>query len=100
MWQNLYEFPLIESDCLLSAQELVATENFKYIFNDLHNVEIYKISNPVKHVLSHRVIFAQFIFIKVSGRNEILKHFIEVQLNEIDHYAVSRLMELFLENGL
>jgi A/G-specific adenine glycosylase len=100
VWQNLYEFPLIESDCLLSAQELVATENFKYIFNDLHNVEIYKISNPVKHVLSHRVIFAQFIFIKVSGRNEILKHFIEVQLNEIDHYAVSRLMELFLENGL
>ena len=100
VWQNLYEFPLIEADRLLSAQELVETENFTFIFNDLTDVEIDKITDPVKHVLSHRVIFAQFIFIKVSGRNEKLKQFIQVQLNDIDHYAVSRLMELFLENGL
>jgi len=100
VWQNLYEFPLIETDRLLSAQELVDTENFKFIFNGLINVEINKITNPVKHVLSHRVIFAQFIFINVYEKNEILNQLIQVQLNEIDHYAVSRLMELFLENGL
>ena len=100
VWQNLYEFPLIGTDRLLSAQELVDTENFKFIFNGLINVEINKITNPVKHVLSHRVIFAQFIFINVYEKNEILNQLIQVQLNEIDHYAVSRLMELFLENGL
>jgi A/G-specific adenine glycosylase len=100
VWQNLYEFPLIETDCLLSAQELVDTEKFKFIFNGLGNVEIDKISNPVKHILSHRVIFAQFIFINVSGKNEILRQLIQVQLNEIDHYAVSRLMEIFFETGL
>jgi len=100
VWQNLYEFPLIETDRLLSAQELVDTENFKFIFNGLINVEINKITNPVKHVLSHRVIFAQFIFINVYEKNEILNQLIQVQLNEIDHYAVSRLMELFLETGL
>jgi A/G-specific adenine glycosylase len=100
VWQNLYEFPLIETDRLLSAKELVDTEKFKIIFNGLSYVEIDKITNPVKHVLSHRVIFAQFIFINVSAKNEILKQLIQVQLNEIDHYAVSRLMELFLENGL
>jgi A/G-specific adenine glycosylase len=100
VWQNLYEFPLIETERLLNAQELIETEKFKSIFNDLTDVEIDKITNPVKHVLSHRVIFAQFIFIKVSGKNEKLKQFIQVQLNEIDQYAVSRLMELFLENRL
>ena len=100
VWQNLYEFPLIEADRLLSGRELVGTEKFKFIFNDLTDVEIDKITNPVKHVLSHRVIFAQFIFIKVSGRNENLKQFVQVKLNEIDQYAVSRLMELFLEKDL
>ncbi|MDP4239622.1 MAG: A/G-specific adenine glycosylase [Bacteroidota bacterium] len=99
VWQNLFEFPLIESDRLLSASELIENDSFKSIFFDTGEVEIYKISNPMKHVLSHRVIFAQFISINIANENEMLKQFVQVPFNEIDHYAVSRLMELFLENG-
>ena len=100
VWQNLFEFPLIESDHLLSSTELTDTDFFKSIMLDSHEVNIYKISNPMKHVLSHRVIFAQFISITVSNHNESLKQFIQVPLKEIDHFAVSRLMEIFLENDL
>ena len=100
VWQNLYEFPLIESDRLLSTSELMEDENFKYIFNGVNEVEVYKISNPMKHILSHRIVFAQFFSIKISEKNKIPDQFVKVPLNRIDHYAVSRLMELFLEKEL
>ena len=100
VWQNLFEFPLIESDHLLNTTELTDTDFFKSIMVDINEVNIFKISNPMKHILSHRVIFAQFISITVSNQNESLKQFIQVPLIEIDHFAVSRLMEIFLENEL
>ena len=97
VWLNLFEFPLIESDRLLSASELIEDLAFKSIFNKVNEVEVHKISNPMKHILSHRVIFAQFFSIKISGDNETLNQFVQVPLVEIDRYAVSRLMEIFLE---
>ena len=97
VWQNLFEFPLIESEQLLSTAELADHDYFKSMFNDIDEVNIHKISNPMKHILSHRVIFAQFFSITISKETEYLKQFVRVPLNEIDRYAVSRLMELFLE---
>jgi len=99
IWQNLFEFPLIESEELLDTSGLMENDNFKSIFKDTANVEIRKISNPMKHILSHRVIFAQFFSITISEENQGLKQYIQVPLDGIDNFAVSRLMELFLENG-
>lgn len=97
VWQNLYEFPLIETDHLLSLSELVGNEKFKSIFEATEELYILKKSNPMKHVLSHRVIFAQFISIKISNTSEAFSHFNKVSMNNLDRYAVSRLMELFFE---
>ncbi len=100
VWQNLYEFPLIESDHLLDAAELLDNAFFKSLFRECGEVTIHKISNPMKHVLSHRVIFAQFITIEIPQQEESLNQFIQVALNDMDKFAVSRLMELFLENEM
>ena len=97
VWQNLYEFPLIESDCLLSSLEVVEDEAFKKLFNEIIDVEIREKSNPIKHILTHRMIFAQFVTIKISNENEAFRKLIKVPIEEIDRYAVSRLIELFLE---
>jgi len=97
IWQNLYEFPLIESDKQLTYNELIESNAFKNIFKGIKFVNILNISNPMKHILSHRVIYAQFITINISEKNESLGHFTELSVGEIDSYAVSRLMELFLE---
>ena len=97
VWQNLYEFPLIESEKLLSSQELIENEYFKTLLAETAEVDIYKTSNPMKHVLSHRVIYAQFITIRVNELNEELKKYTKTPINGIDKFAVSRLMELFLE---
>jgi len=97
VWQNLYEFPLIETDRLLSTKELLKDEGFKNLFIGIKEMEIQKITRPMKHVLTHRVIFAQFVTLRVSGENESLGKLIKVPFEEIDKYAVSRLMEFFLE---
>ena len=97
IWQNLYEFPLIETDHLLSSEELLRNEKFKFLFYGIDEVNILKISNPMKHVLSHRVIFAQFVSIRISDISEPLKQLNNVSTTELDDFPISRLMELFLE---
>ena len=97
VWQNLYEFPLIESDQLVEITDLIESEKFKNLFQGISQVEIIKKSNPMKHILTHRVIFAQFVTVTISELNNKLQKLVEVPLNEIDRFAVSRLMELFLE---
>jgi len=97
VWQNLYEFPLIESEKLFTSAELIENEYFKTLFAKTTEVDIYKISNPMKHVLSHRVIYAQFITIRINELNEDFEKFTKTPINGIDKFAVSRLMELFLE---
>jgi len=98
IWQNLYEFPLIETERLLSSNELLANKIFINLLEGINEIEIRKISNPMKHILSHRIIFAQFFTIRISNETEELNKLIKVSLEQIDRYAVSRLMELFLEN--
>ena len=97
VWQNLYEFPLIESDHLFNLPELLENEVYKNLLKDIPEVTIVKISNPMKHILSHRVIFAQCFSLIIKNKNEILEQYVEVPVNEINNYAVSRLIELFLE---
>ena len=100
VWKNLFEFPLIESDHLISTSELTDNDIFKSLMVGIDEVDIHKTTNPMKHILSHRVIFAQFISITISNQNDALKQFIQIPLKEIDRFAVSRLMELFLEKGI
>jgi len=97
VWQNLYEFPLIETNALLDSSELIENEIFKQLTTGISEVQVQKISNPMKHILSHRVIYAQFFTIKISNINEALNTTTKTAINQIDRFAVSRLMELFLE---
>ena len=100
VWQNLFEFPLVEADSLLTVEELMETNGFKNLFSGIGEVEVVKILNPMKHILSHRVIYAQFVTVKITDENAVLSKLNKVSIAEIDQFAVSRLMELFLEDIL
>jgi A/G-specific adenine glycosylase len=97
VWQNLYEFPLIESDHLLSVSELFENQQFCQIFYGVNELSINNVSKPMKHVLTHRVIFAQFFSMEVPTLNPALVELELVPFELIDKFAVSRLMELFIE---
>lgn len=100
VWQNLFEFPLVEAEKLLTVEELMETDDFRQLFNGIAEVEVVKISNPMKHVLSHRVIYAQFVTVKISDENAVLSERVKTPISEMDQFAVSRLMELFLEDSV
>ena len=97
IWRNLYEFPLIESNRLLSIESLLIDEQFVQLFAGIEDLEIIHQTAPVKHVLTHRLIYAQFINIRIPAKNKPLEKYIETPIIEIDRYAVSRLIEQFLE---
>ena len=96
IWQNLYEFPLIETDKAYDLHELTETENFKQLFGACE-ITIEKISNPVKHILSHRIIYAVFYDISINRENETIRHLEKLPLSELNQFPTSRLTELFLE---
>ncbi|MBP8944656.1 MAG: A/G-specific adenine glycosylase [Paludibacteraceae bacterium] len=98
IWKNLYEFPLIETDHLLTEAELFENDFFQKLFQGIKEISILQISKPVHHLLTHRRITVQFITLQIAKKSEALKQFIEIPNTEIDDFAVSRLMELYLKN--
>jgi A/G-specific adenine glycosylase len=66
IWQNLYEFPLIESNDNLAIEELITSEQFELIFKGaktsvkLHN------QKPIIHKLSHQHLYTKFWIVESS----------------------------------
>ena len=50
-----------------------------------------------RHVLTHRIIMAQFAVVETSVRPNLPSDYIWVNEQELNKYAISRLFELFLE---
>jgi A/G-specific adenine glycosylase len=99
IWRNLYEFPLIESDKLFIMSELVEIDAFKNLFKGIDIVKIKSESIAFKHILTHRRINAKFFNIEISNKNENFDKLTQVAKNELDKYAVSRLIEMYLEKA-
>ena len=59
IWENLHELPLIETTRLLDIHELTASAEVIDTFGMDANLTL--VSGPVKHVLSHQNLFAQFV---------------------------------------
>ncbi len=101
VWKNLYEFPLIESDSLLDVKAIFQHEIFqKFTLEDAGRVMIKPLSQPIKHVLTHQQIFAQFFLVEIDEVPAGMQHFEMIAIDQIEQFAVSRLMEIFIQNHL
>lgn len=97
IWQNLYEFPLIETEAPLTFEELQAGEEYTRLLAGIENIRVVRAIGLPKHVLSHRVIYARFYELEVSCLTfELRERYLQVPNDRIDRYAVSRLMQLYL----
>lgn len=97
IWQNLYELPLLETENLSDADVLVKDSAFIRQFGD---VEIAQVFGPVKHVLSHQKIYAQFIVIKKAEASLMLNHtnWFFADFASLEHLAQPKLIFSFLKN--
>jgi A/G-specific adenine glycosylase len=103
IWQNLYDFPLIETSRHTSLTRLKESG-----FNDLDlkNMSLNIMGNEYKHILSHQVILARFIRVDLSpdllaGTQKKLRieDLIPVELRDLSNFPIPRLIEKFLEEN-
>lgn len=98
IWRNLYELPLIEADHRLSEDELRGQESLQ---KELAEVKGHPCVRPVrlgvKHVLSHRIIHADFYEMLLPEDSQAFAGYLRVGIGEWERYAVPRLIHLFLE---
>lgn len=97
IWQNLYEFPLIETETAKNLDELMQSEQFDRFFAG-SEVRIEATSATYKHVLSHRIIYATFYTVNINDENDEVLSFEKIPVSELSKFPVSRLTESFLEN--
>lgn len=60
IWKNLFELPLIETASSVTEEELLALPEFIKLFDKEEVPVVRSICRNVKHVLSHRVLYANF----------------------------------------
>ncbi len=99
---HLENFPspqlLAYLDCLLKGEQCAASTVIVPNSN-LHSTLSPTIKGPYtfRHVLTHRIIMAQFAVVETSVKPELPPDYIWVNEQELNKYAIPRLFELFLE---
>jgi len=97
IWENLYDFPLVETECPVTVSELAGHPDVIACFGT--DADLHLLSGPVKHVLSHQNLFAQFIA-AAPGEGRIAKkiNWDYVFIKDLGTLAKPKLIYSFLKN--
>lgn len=98
IWQNLYEFPLIESESPLDFQKLTRTTRFRELFGEGPLSTFRTKVKGKKHILSHRILHVDFYEVTIEEETPLLKSFCRIRPEEAGNYPVHRLMESYLSH--
>ena len=100
IWKNLYELNLIESNTALAVDDFIRKQEFASIFKENSVVNV-RLLNKTKHVLSHRIIYADFYELEAQDiKMDFLSKYTRLNMADLELYPVSRLMHNFFENFL
>lgn len=92
IWQNLFQFPLIESSKSLSYKELINNKEFSTILNDeQQETQLYN-QNDIVHKLSHQHLYTKFWIVNVKKI-----HGEAIQTKNLKTYPVPILISNFIE---
>ena len=97
IWEGLYEFPLIETDKAMDFAELQTTDAFRRLFAGAGRLNVSADLQGVKHVLSHQILYTAFYRIEIEREGDALKSYLPVATDDVEKYAVPRLIHIYLE---
>lgn len=97
IWQNLYEYPLIETERPIGLKEVQQTDTYQRWMSGIGEICVLRTIEMPKHILSHQVIYARFCELEVSKFSKAMETYLKVPDEEMERYAVSRLIELYKE---
>ncbi|WP_207535751.1 A/G-specific adenine glycosylase [Desertivirga arenae] len=95
IWQNLHEFPLIETNAPVDPLIMLKSNEFEQLFGK--KVILTGQYGPVKHILSHQKLHVNFIFI-----DEFEEHFKEkknwffTDIETLEQFAMPKIIFSFL----
>ena len=93
IWQNLYEFPLIETKSTVNKKQLLEQENFpSNLAPKIASIAPYE-DQPIKHLLSHQHLFIQFWEVKLNEETEDT-----VSLKALKDLPVPVVIQHFIDN--
>lgn len=92
IWQNLFQFPLIETTTSVSLPQLISNESFQeLVTGSTPEIHLFNREEWV-HKLSHQHLYTRFWVLKsASKRNDLLP------VERLEEYPVPRLIHRFLE---
>ncbi len=99
IWKNLFELPLLETDEDWDAAKFLGSDVFADFLHGHSGAVVRPLSRGVKHVLSHRIIHANFYEVVLPESVEF-PGYLRVPVADLDAYALPRLVHAFLENHL
>jgi len=94
IWKNMYEFPLIKADHLLTAEELLSHP----LLEQLGELTLHPTPVDFTHILSHRKINARFFEIEIPGIEMLSDHRVIATLENLPDLPLPRLITRFLEH--
>ena len=77
--------------------ELQQTAEYRRLLEGTGEIRVQRMLEMPKHILSHRVIYARFYELEVSRFGENMNFYLQAGEEEVEKYAVSRLIELYRE---
>ncbi len=97
IWQNLYDFPLIETDKSLAENALIKNKEFNTLINNTE-FKIQAVSQERKHILSHQILFAKFYHLNVGDNlKRILGKFERIKKRKLNEKPIPKLIENYLK---
>ena len=95
IWQNLYEFPLVQAGKEVAEEEVPGLPGYVRLFGGCEVQSVRMVARQVKHVLSHRVIYADCYEITLAEGEMPQGAFQKVLMEDVHKFAVPRLISRF-----
>ncbi|MCF8429125.1 MAG: A/G-specific adenine glycosylase [Bacteroidia bacterium] len=97
IWQGLFEFPLVEKPLFTNEMEVFKELIDSKYYDDISDLKIVFMGN-YKHILTHQILQAGFWKITSKTKPNLDPNFIEIKIDEINNYAVPKLLENLITN--
>lgn len=96
IWQNLYEFYLIETDQAEDPKDVLKNKELNSL---IHNFKVESITSTKKHILSHQHLYATFYEIQM---NTLLKskNLQKIKRDDLSDYGIPQLITKYINSRI
>ena len=96
IWQGLFDFLMIEANKPIKMEKLV--QRFNSIYSMNIGMKDVVLSDTYKHILSHQIIHARFVFLKVTSNNFVKESYAFYSTKKIEELPKPVLITRFFSD--